>query len=394
MKEVVITSAVRTAIDDFGGPLKDISCLELGKIVMLEAAKRSGVDKKDVDKIIMGNVLPGGLGQNPARQAMLIAGFPVETAALTINKVCGSGLKAIMLADQMLKTDDGDIIIAGGMENMYQAPYYLPKARGGYRLFSGELVDGMVHDGLWDIYNDFHMGFAAENVADRWNISREDQDKFALSSYRKAQKATKEAFFKDEIIPVEVPQRKGPPIVFDIDQVPQRDTNLEALGKLPAAFKKGGTVTAGNSSKITDGSSAVVVMPREKADALGIKPMARIIAHASAGIEVAVVEMAPIYSIPKVLKRAGMDLKDIELHEINEAFSVSTVGVVRELGIDESIVNVHGGAVALGHPIGCSGARIMTTLLYAMKRYDKEIGMASVCLGGGEAVSMIVQRLN
>jgi len=392
MKEVVIASGVRTAIDDFGGPLKDVYCLELGKIVIVEAIRRAGINKEDVDEVIMGNVLPGGLGQNPARQAMLLAGLPVEVVALTINKVCGSGLQAATLAAQAIALGDADIIVAGGMENMYQAPYYLPKARGGYRLFDGQLIDGMVHDGLWDILANYHMGITAENVAEDFHVSREDQDRFAISSYHKAQQAIAEGRFKEEIIPVEIPQRKRSPIIFDTDEVPQRETSLEALSKLPPAFKEGGTVTAGNSSKISDGAAALVMMSREKASELGIEPMARVVAYGAAGIDTRIVVAAPINSIPKVLKKAGMEEKDIDLHEINEAFAASTVAVIRELGIDESKVNVNGGAVALGHPIGCSGARVLVTLLYEMKRRGLRRGMATLCLGGGEAVSMIVKK--
>lgn len=392
MRGVVIVSGTRTAIDDFGGPLKDVPCLELGKTAIQEAIRRAGIRKEDVDEVIMGNVLPGGLGQNPARQAMLLAGLPVETGALTVNKVCGSGLKAVMLAAQAIMVGDADIIVAGGMENMYQAPYYLPKARAGYRLWDGKVVDGMVHDGLWDILNDFHMGITAENVAEDFGISREDQDRFALNSYHKAQKAIADGKFKDEIVPVEIPQRKGPPIIFDTDEVPQRETSLESLAKLPPAFKEGGTVTAGNSSKISDGAAALVVMSKERAEALGVAPMAMIVAQGAAGIDTRLVVAAPVNSIPKVLKKAGLEERDIDLHEINEAFSASTLAVIRKLGIDESKVNMNGGAVALGHPIGCSGARVLVTLLYAMKDRDIRRGMATLCLGGGEAVSMIVER--
>ena len=392
MREAVIISGTRTAIGDFGGSLKDVSSLELGKIVIQEAIRRAGIKKEDVDEVIMGNVLPGGLGQNPARQAMLLAGLPVETGAITVNKVCGSGLKAVMLAAQAVMVDDADIIVAGGMENMYQAPYYLPRARAGYRLWDGKLVDGMVHDGLWDILNDFHMGITAENVAEEFRISREDQDRFALNSYHKAQKAIADGKFKEEIIPVEIPQRKGPPAIFDTDEVPQRETSLEALAKLPPVFKEGGMVTAGNSSKISDSAAAVIVTSKERAEALGVAPMARIVAQGAAGIDTNLVVAAPINSIPKVLKKAGLEERDIDLHEINEAFSASTIAVIRELGIDEPKVNVNGGAIALGHPIGCSGARVLVTLLYAMKDRNAKRGMATLCLGGGEAVSMIVER--
>jgi len=393
MREVVIVSGVRTAISDFEGELRDVSALELGKIVILEAIKRAGITKEDVDEVIMGNVLPGGLGQNPARQAMLMAGLPVEVGALTINKVCGSGLKAVMVAAQAIIANDADVIVAGGMENMYLAPYYLPKARSGYRLWDGKLIDGMVHDGLYDIIAEYHMGVTADNVAKRFNVSREDQDKFAFNSYQKSKKAEAEGRFKEEIIPIEVPQRKGAPLIFDRDEAYQRETSLEALAKLPPAFQKDGTATAGNSSKLSIGAAATVVMGKDKADKLGIKPMAKIIAQGSAGIATDIVVAAPINSIPKVLKKAGLELKEIDLHEINEAFSSSTLAVMRELGIDESIVNVKGGAVSQGHPIGASGTIRLVTLLYAMKDVGAKRGMVSLCLGGGEAVSMIIERM-
>ncbi len=392
MREVVIVSGVRTAIDDFGGAFKDVSATELGKVVILEAIRRAGIKKEYVDEVIMGNVLPTGLGQNPARVAMLLAGLPVDVGALTINKVCGSGLKAVMLAAQAIALDAADIVVAGGMENMYQAPYYLPQARNGYRLWDGKLIDGMVRDGLWDVIHDWHMGMTAENVAEEFKVSREDQDRFALSSYQKAQKAIAEGKFKEEIVPVEIPQKKGAPIIFDTDEVPRQETSLEALGKLSPVFKKDGTVTAGNSSKISDGAAAVVVMAKEKARQLGIEPVAKIIAYGSDGIDTRLVVAAPINSIPKVLKKAGLEEKEIDLHEINEAFASSTVAVMRKLGTDEGKVNIKGGAVALGHPVGCSGARILVTLLYAMKETGAKKGMASACLGGGEAVSMIVER--
>jgi len=392
MREVVIVSGVRTAIGDFEGELKNVSALELGKVVILEAIKRATIKKEDVDEVIMGNVLPGGLGQNPARQAMLMAGLPVKVGAITVNKVCGSGLKTVMLAAQAIIANDADIIVAGGMENMYLAPYYLPKARSGYRLWDGKLIDGMVHDGLWDIRADYHMGITADNVAKRFNVSREDQDLFALSSYQKSKKAETEEKFKEEIIGIEIPQRKGPAIMFERDEGYRRETSLEALSKLPPAFQKEGTATAGNSSKLSIGAAATVVMGKDKADKLGIKPLAKIIAQGSAGIETDIVVAAPINSIPKVLKKAGLGLKDIDLHEINEAFSSSTLAVMRELGIDESIVNLKGGAVSQGHPIGASGAIRLVTFLYAMKDWGAKRGMVSLCLGGGEAVSMIFER--
>lgn len=393
MKEVYIVGAVRTAIGDFCGGLKDVSALELGKICMEEVVKRAGLKKEDIDQVIMGNVLSGGLGQNPARQAMLMAGLPYDTGAITVNKVCGSGLKAAMLADQAIKTDDADIILAGGMENMYQAPYLLTQARGGYRLWDNKIVDSLVHDGLWDILNDYHMGITAENVADEFKVSREDQDKFALGSYRKAQKAWAEGKFKAEIIPVPLPSKKGPPVFYEKDEACLRETSMEALGKLPGAFKKDGRVTAGNSSKLSDGAAALILASADKVKKLGLKPLARVVAHGSAGIDPKIMVAAPINSIPRVLKRAGLQEKNIDLHEINEAFSSSTVAVMRYLKIDEGKVNIRGGAVALGHPIGCSGARLVVTLLQSLKDEGKKMGMATLCLGGGEAVTMIIERV-
>lgn len=392
MNKVVIVSGVRTAIDDFGGGLKDVSCLELGKTVIQEAVRRARLAKEDVDEVIMGNVLPTGLGQNPARQAMLMAGLPFDVGALTINKVCGSGLKAIMLGAQAIALGDADVVVAGGMENMYQAPYYLPQARGGYRLWDGKLVDGMVHDGLYDILNDWHMGITSENVAEKYKVSREDQDRFAVNSYLKAQKAWAEGKFDEEIYPVEIPQKRGPPVLFARDEVPQRETSMEQLGKLSSVFKKNGTVTAGNSSKISGGAAAVVLMNGDKAAKLGIPPLGRVVAYGSAGIDTKLVVAAPIFSIPKVLKKAGLEEKEIDVHEINEAFASATVATMRQLKIDEGKVNLRGGAIALGHPIGCSGARLVVTLLNIMKERGAKRGMASLCLGGGEAVSMIVER--
>lgn len=392
MRDTVIVSAVRTAIDDFGGALKDVCALDLGKTVIVEAVKRAGIDKSEVDEVIMGNVLPGGLGPNPARWAMLKAGIPAEAAALTVNKVCGSGLKAIMLADQAIKTGEADIVVAGGMESMYQAPYYLPKARSGYNLYHGKLLDGVIQDGLWDMVNDMHMGYAGDIVAKHYHLSREEQDRYAFCSYLKAQRAIEEGRFKEQIVPVEIPQRKGSPILFDTDEVTQRQTSLEGLAKLPPVYNPDGTITAGNATKICDGAAAVVVMSREKAEAKGIKPMARVVAHGAAGIDPMFTIAAPTKSIPKVLAKSGLNVKDIDLWEINEPYAMAILIVTRELGIDLEKVNVNGGSVALGHPLGCSGARILVTLLYAMKDRGANRGMASICLGGGEAVSMIVER--
>lgn len=392
MREVVITSAVRTAIGNFLGALSSFSATELGGKVIEEAIKRSKIQKEEVDEVIMGNVLPYGLGQNPARQAMIKAGLPMSSGALTVNKVCGSGLKAVMLAAQVIMAGDAEVIVAGGMENMSRVPYYLENARTGYRLWDGKLIDGMVHDGLWDIVNDYHMGYTAEIQSIKFHISREEQDQFALESNLKAMKAIREGKFKEEILPILIPSKKGEPTVFDIDEGP-RETDLKALAKLKPAFKENGIVTAGNSSKISDGASALVLMSMEKAKALGVKPMAKVGAQAAVGVELEDVLIAPIYSIPKVLKKAGLSIEEIDLFEINEAFSASTVAIIKTLGIGKDKVNIHGGAVALGHPIGASGARVLTTLLYAMRERGVKRGMASLCLGGAEAVSLIVEKI-
>jgi len=388
----MITSAVRTPICNFLGALSSFTATELGGKVIEEAVKRSNIRKEDVDEVIMGNVLPFGLGQNPARQAMIKAGLPMAGGAITINKVCGSGLKAVMLAAQVIMAGDAEVVVAGGMENMSRVPYYLDHARTGYRLWDGKLVDGMVHDGLWDIVNDYHMGFTAEIQSIKFNISREEQDRFAHESNEKAMKAIREGKFKDEILPIPLPSKKGEPTLFDTDEGP-RDTDLQALAKLKSAFKEGGVVTAGNSSKISDGASALVLMSREKARALGVKPMAKVGAQAAAGVELEDVLVAPIQSIPKALKKAGITLKEIDLFEINEAFSATTLAIIKALGIDRERVNIKGGAVALGHPIGASGARVLTTMLYAMKDSGAKRAMASLCLGGAEAVSLIVEQI-
>jgi acetyl-CoA C-acetyltransferase len=392
MKEVVITSAVRTPIGNFFGALSSLTATELGGLVIDEAVRRSKIDKQDVDEVIMGNVLPAGLGQNPARQAMIKAGLPMSAGALTVNKVCGSGLKAVMLAAQVIRAGDADVVIAGGMENMSRAPYYLENARTGYRLWDGKLIDGMVRDGLWDIVNDYHMGYTAEIQSVKFSISREDQDRFAYESNLRALNATRSGKFKSEIVPVSVPAKKGPPVVVAVDEGP-RDSDLQGMAKLKSAFKEGGVVTAANSSKISDGASALVLMSREKSEALGVKPLAKVGAQAAAGVELEDVLVSPIQSIPKALKKEGLPIGDIDLFEINEAFSATTVAIFKTLGIDREKVNVHGGAVALGHPIGASGARILTTLLYAMKDRGAKRGMASLCLGGAEAVSLIVERI-
>lgn len=389
---MVITSAVRTPIGNFLGALSPFSATELGGKVIEEAVKRSQIRKEEVDEVIMGNVLPFGLGQNPARQAMIKSGLPMAGGAITVNKVCGSGLKAVMLAAQVIMAGDAEVVVAGGMENMSRVPYYLENARTGYRLWDGKLVDGMVHDGLWDIVNDYHMGFTADIQSNKFNISREEQDRFAHQSNHRAMKAMQEGKFKGEILPIQIPSKKGDSSLFDTDEGP-RNTDLQALAKLKPAFKEGGFATAGNSSKISDGASALVLMSNEKAQALGVKPMARVGAQAAAGVELEDVLVAPIQSIPKALHKAGITLRDIDLFEINEAFSATTLAIMKALKIEEEKVNVNGGAVALGHPIGASGARILTTMLYAMKDRGAKRGMASLCLGGAEAVSLIVEKI-
>jgi len=392
MRDVVIVSACRTAVGDFAGTLSTVSATDLGAFAIREAISRAGVAPEDVDEVIMGSVLPHGLGQNPARQTMVRAGLPWEVGAITVNKVCGSGLKAVMLAAQAIQCGDAEVVVAGGQENMNLCPYMMEKARTGYRMNNAKVVDGMVHDGLWDHVNDFHMGISSELVAEKYGVTREDADAFALASYEKAWKAQEGGKFKDEIFPVEVPQRKGDPRIFDVDEIPLRSpkTTAEGLARLRPAFRKDGLTTAGNASKISDGASALVVMSRERAEAQGCRPLVRVGAQGAAGIDMKYVLVAPILSIPKVLAKDGLSAGDIGLHEINEAFSTSSVAINRELGLDVEKVNVHGGSVAIGHPIGASGARVLTTLIYAMKDRDVEVGQASLCLGGGEAVTLVV----
>jgi acetyl-CoA C-acetyltransferase len=361
-------------------------------MVIEESVKRAGIEKKNVDEVIMGNVIPTGLGQNPARQAMIKAALPMEGGAITVNKVCGSGLKAAMLADQAIRCGDADVIVAGGMESMSNIPYYLEKARTGYRMGHGSLTDTMVHDGLWDIVNDYHMGHTADLVAGKFNITREEMDQFALESNEKALGAQVQGLFDTEIMPLTIKPRKGEPFQFITDEGP-RKANLKALKKLTPAFNKDGRVTAGNASKISDGASSVVMMSEDKATELGVNPLVKVIAQAAAGTELPDVLVAPIKSIPKVLAKAGLNLNDIGLHEINEAFAASSLAIIKELGIDKNRVNVNGGAIAIGHPIGCSGARVLTTLIHAMKQKDIRYGMASLCLGGAEAVSMIIENV-
>jgi acetyl-CoA C-acetyltransferase len=392
MKDVVIVSGVRTAQGKFAGALKGFQAPQLGGMVIKEAVKRAGLKSKDVNEVIMGCVVPAGLGQNVARQAAINAGIPYEVGSLHVDKVCGSSLKAVVLAAQAIKCGDADIVVAGGMESMSNVPYALPKARYGYRMFDGKVVDLVVRDGLWDVYNDFHMGNTGEVVAERHNITREQCDKFALSSHQKAAKATEDGSFKDEIMTIEIPQKKGDPIVFDKDEGIRADTTLEKLAKLPPFFKKDGVVTAGNASQITDGASAVVVMSKEKSDKLGLEPLATIKGYNTSGVEPTYVMGAPIPGVKKLLKDMNFTIDDIDLVEHNEAFSSASLAVMKECKITEKKLNVHGGAVALGHPIGSSGSRILITLMYAMEKYKKNRGLATICLGGGNAVSMIIER--
>ena len=394
MREPVIVSAVRTPTGKFLGSLKEFTAPQLGAIVVREAVRRAGIDPAAVDECIMGNVVTAGEGQNPARQAALNGGLPDHVAAMTINKVCGSGLKAVMLAAQGIATGDIDVAVAGGMESMSNTPYLLSRVREGLRMGNGTLVDSMIQDGLWCAFEQCHMGMSGEHVAEHFKVGREDQDQYAAESHRKAAHATREGWFKDEIVPVEIPQKKGPAVGFDRDEAIREDTTPQALAGLKPAFKKDGSVTAGNAPGVNDGAAAVVVMAAEKASALGAKPLARIVGQATSGLPPKLVLMTPVEAVRKVAKKTGWDLKDVDLFEINEAFSVQMVAVLRELGIDPGKVNVQGGAVALGHPIGASGARVLTTLIYALKRQGrqgKKRGIASLCLGGGNGVALAIE---
>ncbi|MBA3012686.1 MAG: acetyl-CoA C-acetyltransferase [Proteobacteria bacterium] len=391
MNTAVIVSATRTPLGSFGGTLSNIGATDLGGIVIREAIRRAGIDEKQVNECIMGMVLPCGYGQNPGKQAVVKAGLPWEVEAITINKVCGSSLKAVMLAAQAIQCGDADVVVAGGMENMSMTPYYMEKARWGYRMGPGKIEDHMIHDGLWDIVNDFHMGMSNELCCERWEVTREDQDRFAAESYKRANAAIAAGRFKGEIVPVSVAQRKGDPLIFDTDECPQPST-YELLAKMKPAFKKEGVGTAGNASIISDGAAALVIMSEKKAKELGCTILAEIGAQASFGIDMKYVLMAPIYAIPKVLKKQGLGVSDIDLFEINEAFSGTSVGINKVLELDQGKVNVNGGSVALGHPIGASGARVLTTLVYEMEKRNVKTGLASLCLGGGEAVALIINR--
>jgi acetyl-CoA C-acetyltransferase len=393
-KDVVIISGCRTPVGKFQGSLADFTAPQMGAIVVREAVKRADLDPKQVDECIMGNVVSAGLGQNPARQAAIFGGLAPEVGAMTINKVCGSGLKAVALAAQAIQTENSSIVVAGGMESMTNAPYLLPQARKGYRLGNATIVDSMVHDGLWDIYNDYHMGITGENVAEKYGITREDQDEFALNSHRKAVAAIKECRFKAQVVPVELPAKKkgAPAVIFDKDEGPREDTTIEILRALKPAFKKDGTVTAGNAPGVNDGAAAVVVTSAERAKDLRAKPMVRIVAQATSGVEPKWVMMAPVGALRTIWEKTGWKKDEVDLYELNEAFSVQALAVIRELGLDMNKVNVNGGAVAIGHPIGASGARVLVTLIYEMIRRDVHRGIAALCLGGGNAVAMAVER--
>jgi acetyl-CoA C-acetyltransferase len=392
--DAVILSGCRTPVGKFQGSLSDLSAPQLGAIVVREAVKRAGFDPAQVDECIMGNVVSAGLGQNPGRQAAIYGGLSPATGAMTINKVCGSGLKSVALAAQAVQTGNSSIVVAGGMESMTNAPYLLPQARKGYRLGNAQIVDSMVHDGLWDVYNDYHMGITGENVAEKYGITREEQDEFAVNSHRKAVSAIKECRFKAQIVPVEIPAKKkgAAPVIFDKDEGPREDTTIEILRALKPAFKKDGTVTAGNAPGVNDGAAAVVVTSAQRAKELGVKPMVRIVAQATSGVEPKWVMMAPVSAVRQIWEKTGWTVDDVDLYELNEAFSVQALGVIRELGLDMERVNVNGGAVAIGHPIGASGARVLVTLMYEMIRRDVKRGIAALCLGGGNAVAMAVER--
>ena len=392
MREVVIVSAVRTAVGAFGGSLKDVSAADLGALVIKEAVNRAGIKPEQVNEVLMGNVIQAGLGQNVARQSAVKAGLPVEIPAMTINMVCGSGLRTVSLAAQLIKLGDADVVVAGGTENMSQAPYVLRSARWGQRMGDGKMVDTMINDALTDAFDNVHMGITAENIAEQWGITREDQDAFAVSSQNKAEAAIKAGRFKDEIVKVEIPQRKGDPIVFDTDEFPRFGASMAGLSKLRPAFKKDGTVTAGNASGINDGAAALVLMSADKAEELGLKPLAKIVSYGSKGLEPSIMGYGPFYATKAALEKADMTIDDLDLIEANEAFAAQSIAVARDLKFDMDKVNVNGGAIAIGHPVGASGARILVTLLYEMEKRDAKKGLATLCIGGGMGTALIVER--
>ncbi len=395
MRDVVIVSAARTPVGSFGGTLKGFGAIQLGATAIKAAIERAGIKPADVEEVILGCVLQAAQGQNVARQVAMASGIPQEVPALTINKVCASGLRSVSLAAQIIKAGDADVVIAGGTENMSDAPYALTDARWGYRMGEGKIVDVMIKDGLWDAFNNYHMGITAENVAEQWKLTREAQDAFGLESQKRAEKAIKEGRFKDEIVPVMIPQKKGDPKVFDTDEFPRFGATAEALAGLKPAFKKDGTVTAGNASGINDGAAAFVVMSAEKAKAMGLKPMAKVVSYASAGVDPAIMGTGPIPATRKALAKAGIKVTDLDLIEANEAFAAQSLAVVKDLGLDTMMdkVNVNGGAIAIGHPIGGSGGRILTTLLFEMKKRKSKYGLATLCIGGGQGAAIIVEGM-
>lgn len=393
MKEVVIVSAVRTAIGNYGGSLAGFSAVDLGVIAAKEAIRRAGIAPSEINETIVGNILSAGLGQNIARQVSVNAGIPETSPAMTINKLCGSGLRAVSMAAQFIMLGDADVVLAGGTESMSNAPYLLDKARFGFRMGNGEIIDSMIKDGLTDAFNNYHMGITAENIAEQWELTREEQDEFALSSQQKAEKAQNEGRFNDEIVPVEIPQRKGDPIIFNQDEFPKHGLKIEKLAKLRPAFKKDGTVTAGNASGLNDGASMLVIMSKNKAEELGLKPLAKIVSYANAALDPKIMGYGPVPATKAALLKANMKIEDIDLVEANEAFASQSLAVAKDLNFNKEIVNVNGGAIALGHPIGASGARILTTLLYEMDKRDAKTGLATLCIGGGQGTSVIVEKL-
>ncbi len=392
MREVVIVGAARTPIGSFGGTLSSVSAVDLGVTATKEAIKRSGIDPEVIDEVLVGNILSAGLGQNIARQVAVFSGLPETTPAMTINKLCGSGLRTVSMAAQFISNGDADVILAGGVESMSNAPYILPNSRWGYRMGNGELVDTMIHDALTDKFHNIHMGVTAENIAERWEISRDEQDKFALQSQQRAEKAQKEGIFNDEIVPVEIPQRRGEPTIVDQDEYPKHGLTIEKLAKLRPAFKKDGSVTAGNASGINDGAAMVIVMSKEKADELGLKPLATIKSYGNAAVDPKIMGYGPVPATKKALQKADMTVEDLDLIEANEAFAAQAIAVVKDLGLNQEKVNVNGGAIALGHPVGASGTRVLVSLLYQMERQDAKKGLATLCIGGGQGTALIVER--
>lgn len=392
MREVVIVGAARTPIGNFGGALSEVSAVQLGVTAAKAAMERAGIQPEQVDDVIIGNILSTGLGQNPARQVAIHAGIPETTPAMTINKLCGSGLRAVSMAAQFIALGDAEVVLAGGIESMSNAPYYIPKARFGQKMGHGQILDSMIHDGLTDVFHNYHMGITAENIAERWNISKEEQDNYAALSQNRAEKAQKEGKFVDEIAPVVIPQRKGDPVVVDTDEYPKHGVTSEKLAKLRPAFKKDGTVSAGNASGINDGAAMLIVMSKEKADSLGLKPLVTIKSYAQAALDPQIMGYGPVPATKLALEKVGMKIEDIDLVEANEAFAVQALAVTKDLGLDPEKVNVNGGAIALGHPIGASGARVLTTLIYEMIRRDAKTGLATLCIGGGQGTSLIVER--